>query len=402
MLGSKSIHNRLTAWFMRQTTKSGVRRVAALSAALASDVGLVRDENQDRVAMARGQDFSGHSFVLVALSDGIGGLKNGAECAAMTLGSFFGAFFEEVQQKKLPEIWLSNAAHESNNLVHAKFGGNGGATLVAILISKDGAIHWLSIGDSRVYYSDGIKLTQLSVDDTIAGQLGKQQNLDIGQSNLLQFIGMGNQLEPHISQLDSSLNGTVLLTSDGVHFLNSVWLGQIIGHSSDPGVCVRRLTEMAKWCGGFDNASVAMISLDFQIMNCKYPQEIGYDIWDPYGELQIIADIVSDNNSMSVKPSDQAAKPSKNLGPPKTPNNESGKRNLTATKQKRKRTETTKKPKDDSPKLEGKSDEGKITKEKPQLFIEFSYKKLLIYFSKHINNNEKYQNRSIKWRIIYI
>ena len=357
---------------MRQTTKTGVRRVASLSAALASDVGLVRDENQDRVAIARGKDFSGYPFAIVALSDGIGGLKNGAECAAMTLGSFFGAFFEEVQQQNLPEIWLSNAAHKSNKSVHAKYDGDGGATLVAILIGKDEIIHWLSVGDSRVYYSDGIRFNQLSVDDTIAGQLGKQIDSDIGQSNLLQFIGMGNQLEPHISRLDNWSQGSVFLTSDGIHFLDSVWLGQIIGHSSDPGTCVRRLTDLAKWCGGLDNASVAMVSLDTQIMNCKHYHEIGYEIWDPYGELQIIMDIMSDRKNVSVKSSIETTKSSNIEVAPKTPNRRSDNKNSTVGKRMPKRTGATKKHKDDSPKLEGKIDEGNNTKEKPQLFIEFS------------------------------
>ena len=41
---------------MRRTAPSGVRRVASLTAAVASELGGVREDNQDRVAIARGRD----------------------------------------------------------------------------------------------------------------------------------------------------------------------------------------------------------------------------------------------------------------------------------------------------------------------------------------------------------
>ncbi len=312
MTDYNSIYNsRLTAWFMRKTLSSGVRRVATLSAAIASDIGSVRKENQDRVAITQGQDFSGHSFILAALSDGIGGMKNGAECAATALGGFFSAFLEKSQLDGEPDQWLSSAAFKSNSAVHDKFNGSGGATLAAILIRGNGSAHWLNIGDSRVYHSDGTKLTQISVDDTISGQLGQQSDANMGQSQLLQFIGMGKQLEPHVSRFDAGLQGSVLLTSDGIHFLDSVWLGQIVGHSPDHGICARRLTEIAKWCGGPDNASVAMISLDVAVDTPVHQKNYGYDIWDPFGELQIQIIVDSDRRMPTVPnvPESTASKP---------------------------------------------------------------------------------------------
>ena len=66
--GSNRIQSQLTVWFMRRTAHSGIRRVADLAAAIANDIGSVRVENQDRVAIARGKDFAGRSFILVGLS----------------------------------------------------------------------------------------------------------------------------------------------------------------------------------------------------------------------------------------------------------------------------------------------------------------------------------------------
>ncbi|QHE84900.1 hypothetical protein [Hydrogenophaga sp. BPS33] len=95
---------------MRRTAPSGVRRVAPLKAAVASDVGVVRDENQDRVAIVRGCDGAGSIFVVAALADGIGGMKNGAECASLTLGTFLEAMVGEAQHMCEPREWLWRAS----------------------------------------------------------------------------------------------------------------------------------------------------------------------------------------------------------------------------------------------------------------------------------------------------
>ena len=44
---------RFQHWLMRKTDNKGVRHVGDLPIALASDIGLVRTENQDRLAVLR-------------------------------------------------------------------------------------------------------------------------------------------------------------------------------------------------------------------------------------------------------------------------------------------------------------------------------------------------------------
>lgn len=64
---------RLYNWLMRRTTNSALRRVGELPLVISSNIGVVRDENQDRVAVLRMQPGLGHSFVVTALCDGMGG-----------------------------------------------------------------------------------------------------------------------------------------------------------------------------------------------------------------------------------------------------------------------------------------------------------------------------------------
>ena len=72
-------------WLMRKSPVSAVRRVAELPIAMASDIGLVRSENQDRAAILRIQLTEGRSSVVVVLCDGMGGMSDGAECASLAI-----------------------------------------------------------------------------------------------------------------------------------------------------------------------------------------------------------------------------------------------------------------------------------------------------------------------------
>lgn len=274
---------------MRRTAASAVRRVALLNAAIASDVGVVREENQDRVALVRGIDRNGSPFILAALADGIGGMRQGAECAALTLGAFIDAVIYEAQQTIDAKDWLRKAAYQADRAVHARQAGEGGSTLAALLFPKGQPAVWLSIGDSRVYHTVEAKMKQLSMDDTLEGQLGKP--IEGGRrSELLQFIGIGEGLEPHIEAVPSELNGTLLLTTDGVHFIDAAYLGKVAHFAQDLGVCARRFMELAKMLGGPDNASVVALSIE-ALSEASIPQvDSAYEVWDPFGELHVIFD----------------------------------------------------------------------------------------------------------------
>jgi len=280
---------KLAAWFMRRTAPSGVRRVAPLNGAVASDIGSVREENQDRVALVRGCDRTGSAFVLAALADGIGGMKKGAECAALTLGTFIDSIVSDAQLASDPRDWLAHGAHQANRAVHARHAGEGGSTLVAALLVKNRQPLWLSVGDSRVYQASDGKLRQLSRDDTLEGQLGKSGGGH--RPDLLQFVGIGDALEPHVEVVADAGN-TVLLTTDGVHFIDADYLSRVVLHAPDLGLCARRLVELAKMLGGPDNASVAVLSLDALAVDIDPHLDGAFEAWDPFGELQVMVDRV--------------------------------------------------------------------------------------------------------------
>ena len=368
---TKSIDALLAGWFLRRTPSTGVRRVASLAAAVASDVGSVREENQDRVAIARGLDRSGRPYVALALADGIGGMRQGAECAAMTLGSFFAGIEQEAQSGTEVSTWLLQAAMRANSRVHAELGGKGGATLVATLVLPGKNVHWLSVGDSRVHLSRGLSLHQVSTDDTIAGQLGKPPEAGLDRSNLLQFIGTGPQLEPHVEALPHTDARSILLTSDGVHFIDPAWLGQIVGHAPDAGMCVRRLVELSKWCGGPDNASVGMIELDASLEWPNGGSWLGLEVWDSFGELHLISTGPAPiAHPQHIASRSMAGGSSQNaIDSDRTPDLASP-----PSKDKSKRTRSGRKPKGAAQKRTAPKDGDAAPAERPQLVIKFPNK----------------------------
>lgn len=290
----------LSTWLMRRTSPIGVRRVASLRAVVASDLGATREENQDRAVIAKGQDAQGRTFVVAALCDGIGGMRNGGECAASALASFLDTVYQEAQTQTTAVDLLKKGAHAANAKVYETYVGKGGATLAAVLLSPDGVTHWLSVGDSRVYCVDVENVSQLSVDDTLAGQLGDEMESGLGRSSLLQFIGMGEQLEPHISSLARTAIGSLLLTSDGIHYLDKRWFAQIIRNSPDSGTCARRLVDVAKWGGGSDNASLIMLAFPLDATIVEPTSPFCIDVWDAYGELRLVSHNVSPSQPPTV------------------------------------------------------------------------------------------------------
>lgn len=294
---------RLKKWFLRKTPSSGVRRVQPIFSALASDIGVGREENQDRVALVRSFDFNGDPYTLALISDGMGGMKDGGVCAATTMAAFLASFFVRSKSRGRIGEWLSNAALDANKVVFDMYSGRGGATLSVLLLRGDGNGGILNVGDTRVYGCDGANLMQLTIDDTIAGQLGDRSSSLKGRNELLQFVGMGEDLDPHYLSFMSSGLKSFLLTTDGVHYLNQDLMRDVVINAEDVGVSVRRLVEVSKWCGGRDNCSSVIVSIESTLDFLSLEDlDVGlFEVWDSFGDLQIYQEGVASEDSSNVK-----------------------------------------------------------------------------------------------------
>ncbi|MGJ8660898.1 MAG: PP2C family protein-serine/threonine phosphatase [Bacteroidota bacterium] len=257
---SGHIQQRLYSALISKDSVNGVRFVSALKLALGSQVGSVRKVNEDRLAVAYIKSLDGSVTSVYALSDGVGGLNSGDECSTLTIAAFFAACLEN---RDLPlEDCLLNSANSANKEVFAKYGGRGGATLSAIACNREGICRGVNIGDSRIYLFNG-NLEQHSKDDTLRGQLiGYVANVNSG-NELLQYVGMGEGLQPHIiaiPNLDKPFS--FLLTSDGTHVVGDQNLNQILKNSPSMEYTLKRIMALSSWWGGVDNGSLMLGEID--------------------------------------------------------------------------------------------------------------------------------------------
>jgi serine/threonine protein phosphatase PrpC len=279
------LNEKLLKWQSHLGADRSVNSSTGMPIVLGTDRGLIRGENQDRVAVMRVNSMAGSNspFVVIALVDGMGGMVDGNECAIKTVASFLNANIRFRHEK--PEERLRFAAEVANEFVFKFSRGKGGATLSALLVTADGRAVTLNVGDSRIYASlgtgDTAVVKRLTVDDSleeIVGGSGKE---------LLQFIGMGDGLRPHIDEVPPHVQ-RLLLTSDGIHFVKNETLCEILLNAKAEQDVIEELLDLAKRRGSPDNATLSVVCLSKLRKSLLEIDETGIQFWDPFGALQVL------------------------------------------------------------------------------------------------------------------
>ncbi|MCP4108887.1 MAG: hypothetical protein GY749_25640 [Desulfobacteraceae bacterium] len=251
---------------------------------LETSIGSIRDANQDKISFAviDNQVSIGAQLAVAVLADGMGGMIEGDKAASIAISSFISYIATGHSDKGLKNIALK-AVNHSNEEVFRNFNGKGGTTLSAIVFGKNGCVA-VNVGDSRIYYlnrTSGIK--QLGVDDTIAGQLKKEdEHADNwlyptqGDHRLAQYVGMGDGIDVHCIDLSEyhkqkDIEAGFLLTSDGAHYLGNIMLNQIVLKSETKGDIPVRIGKTSAWLSGHDNISAILLPtfFDFEEVNKK-------------------------------------------------------------------------------------------------------------------------------------
>ncbi|HCC2455210.1 TPA: serine/threonine-protein phosphatase [Klebsiella variicola] len=289
------LHEQIHGWLHRKNISSSVRRVSTLPVAIATDIGLVRKENQDRVSVLKFRPANKtKDMVIVALADGMGGMEGGANAASLTLSTFFTEVIKGCHLSV--RECLEKAILKANEAVLKLYKGNGGATLTAIALDGSEYITTANVGDSRIYGLTNDGIVQLSEDDTLVALAKKYNNIDVEPSEidskfggeLVQFIGIDSVLQIHFYDITAPQGGTVLLSSDGAHTIGDGNLNKLFVHSSNTGVYAKRIIDLASWFGGVDNATVAVVDVDGILKELDVSSDYVINIWDPFGELKLV------------------------------------------------------------------------------------------------------------------
>ncbi len=244
---------------MAASEPSANGRSSLLPVAWASTRGASRQDNQDRLII--GLAPSGLAFAVLA--DGMGGMKEGARAATLAVAAT-AAHCVGNATSALDRL-LDGALRFANNEVFRFLRGDGGAAVV-LAAWKDRARFIAHAGDARAYSvagPDGPPIKQLTIDDTLDAELarlGRRRETEPElHRGLVQFIGVGPDLEPHVAAVPDDARGLVLST-DGVHSIPAAVLEWIVRGAAQLQLLPERLVAASEWHGGRDNATAIAVA----------------------------------------------------------------------------------------------------------------------------------------------
>ena len=262
-----NLDNRIERWLREKQKHTTTLPIPELDSAISTTTGSVRKENQDCAIAARFSIIPGRQPIsLFVVCDGLGGMEDGAAIAQKSVAVLLDSFIRSSLENLIDR--LRHAVLAADRVIFSQYHQRGGTTIAVICCTAESCFA-LTAGDTRVYSLDTKPpLIQVSIDDTIAGQLSRMPhlNLDVSQlgrfeNQLSQFIGIGPGLEPHMYDLPSREGVSYFIASDGAYNIGNA-LESILVNASGPGVAAERITQISQWMGGKDNASIICIGPD--------------------------------------------------------------------------------------------------------------------------------------------
>lgn len=187
------------------------------------------------------EDLVKQNGVLAVVADGMGGLAKGDRASQVAVSIFLREYKERQEDEPLNKHLLSTLQRSNTAVYDLAFTGDEddelGTTLVAAAV-QDGEMHWISVGDSRIYLYRNSSLEQLNKDHIYANKLEndvenglisrKEAEKHPERAFLTSYLGCHEPPEVDYSEEPVSLKpgDAVMLCSDGL--TNTLSLDEII------------------------------------------------------------------------------------------------------------------------------------------------------------------------------
>ena len=245
-----------------------------------SDVGIVKETNQDSVVLKHASTSKGE-VLMAAVCDGMGGLEKG-ELASKTVVMAFANWFEQELPYELetPDMDVIGAKWslmlKDLNLRLAEYGRNQGTelgtTFTGVLFIGENYV-CVHVGDTRLYHIGG-EIRQLTDDQTFiereirSGRMTEEQaKKDKRRNVLLQCVGASQILEPQVI-CGKTERGVYMICSDG--FRHAITEGEMLETLAPVNLMnkkamhgnARYLIDLIKARRERDNISVVLIKAD--------------------------------------------------------------------------------------------------------------------------------------------
>ncbi len=234
-----------------------------LRSAALTDIGKIREENEDRFLCDDG-------LRLYAVADGIGGLAGGGEAASEAIAQLatlagalpadgdwdFQALFTEINQR----------VATVGRRIDTTFGIG---TTLTVLRLHGPRLQLAHVGDSSVHLRRGERLEKLTHDHTMENEMRARSGhslifLNPRTRNALTRC-IGQPVTPRAEVLTRPLEpgDRLLLCSDGItRYLSEEEISHAVAKATEPAECLGELVAVANARGGHDNATGVLVFVD--------------------------------------------------------------------------------------------------------------------------------------------
>jgi PPM family protein phosphatase len=236
--------------------------VTRLAAGGASDVGRVRQSNQDCY-------FIGDDLFVVA--DGVGGHRGGEVASATAVEALRDNFVDHSLTGLIQAVLSANRAVWRRSQADPQLRGMGTTlTAVALVVEDDeNRLALVNVGDSRGYLLQDGELSQLTEDHSLVEELVREGRLSREEADvhpqrsmITRALGLEYDVEVDNWQLLPYPGDRLLLCSDGLTSeLSDDRIASVLRRLADPAEAAGELVEAAKAAGGHDNVTVVVVDV---------------------------------------------------------------------------------------------------------------------------------------------
>lgn len=236
--------------------------MTVLSGAAATDVGRVRQINEDRYLVGEG---------LYAVADGVGGHQAGEVAAQASVEALARNFTERTTEG------LVEAIREASRVVwrlaqeNSERRGMGTTLTVLALVEQDGdeVLAIGNVGDSRAYLFQRGDLVQVTEDHSLVEELVREGQLTPEEAQvhpqrsiITRALGMEAEIKVDAWTLTPYAGDRIVLCSDGLtNEVTTEKIAAVLRQLSDPQEAARELVRQARAHGGNDNITVVVVDV---------------------------------------------------------------------------------------------------------------------------------------------
>ncbi|MGA8102884.1 MAG: Stp1/IreP family PP2C-type Ser/Thr phosphatase [Candidatus Acidiferrales bacterium] len=240
-----------------------------------TDIGCARANNEDYFGYAEPETDSEFQLRgrLIIIADGMGGHEGGQVASALAVNVLRQIFLEGPPgdpTSVLESAFLSaHATIQGQAIEHPELKGMGTTCTAALL--RDGSLTYGHVGDSRLYLlRDGV-IQRLTRDHSYVQQLidagvitPEQAKTHPGRNILTSALGAESAAPADIAETPMALQAEdiLLMCTDGLHGLATDHEMAAIASQNKPPEACRRLVDLAKSRGGFDNITLQIVRID--------------------------------------------------------------------------------------------------------------------------------------------